>query len=410
MKLTSKKPSAIRCLRENANPDKHVSSRVSRGRNAPNFRPEGWPKRHAIELWQLAIVLILALSVHNAFAQTPWSMAYDVPNDNGYQNTSTLDWAALTHIAFVGGAPQADGSVTLSTNFTSVAPGVISAAHAHNVKVLFCLTNLEGFPVGGTNFTGAIANHETAFIANIMSVVNSYGFDGVDSDDEEAWNSTQMATFITDLRTALGTKLLTATTWDQGWTQWTSTLAAKLDRLEIMTYDMAWTGDPETWFNAALYNGNLALQSVNLAVTRFKALGIPAAHLSIGLPFYGRLWTSNSGPYQPYGTAPAATQTYLLYSTIHANYDLTKATLDPLARVPWLNVGNNSWLTYDNEQSITEKVNYVKAQSLGGWFIWDLTGDFIAGGSPTNPLLEAVKKASLGGPAPPTNIKVIHVN
>lgn len=367
------------------------------------------PKPLTFPVWQWLVILILAFSLQDASAQTTWSMAYDVPNDNGYQNTSTLDWAALTHIAFAGGAPQLDGSVTLSTNFSTIAPGVISAAHSHNTKVLFSLTNLEGFPVAGTDFTDAISNHESQFIANIMSVVNTYGFDGVDSDDEEAWNGTLMTTFFTDLRAALGSKLLTSTTWDQGWTQWTSTLAAKLDRLELMTYDLAWTGDPETWFNAALYNGNFPLQSVNLMVSRFEALGIPAGNLSIGLPFCGKLWTPNTGPYQPYAASPAATQTYLLYSNIHANYDLTKAALDPLARVPWLNVSSNSWLTYENEQSLTEKVNYVKTQNLGGWFIWNLTADFISGSSPTNPLLEAVKKASIS-PAPPTGVQVIKAN
>ncbi len=359
--------------------------------------------------WRWFSIVILILCARNASAQTTWSMAYDVPNDNGYQNVSTLDWAALTHIAFAGGSPQSDGSVTLSSNFATAAPALISAAHTHNVKVLLSLTNLEGYPVGGTDFTDAISSNESTFISNIMSTVNSYGFDGVDVDDEEAWNATLMTTFLADLRTGLGSKLLTATTWDQGWTQWTSTLAAKLDRLELMTYDMAWTGDPVTWFNAALYNGNYGLQSVNLVVTRFEALGIPAAIISIGLPFYGRLWTSNSAPYQPYVATPPATQTYMLYSNIHANYNLTNAKLDPLAQVPWLNISATSWLTYDNEQSLSAKVSYAKAQNLGGWFIWNLTGDYIPGGTPTNPLLEAVKNASLA-PLPPTGLQVIKVN
>src|SRR5258707_8326088 len=131
---TSKLPGVILCLHQkNSLIAVQISSPIASWKDSLNCRPKVWPKRPSIHLWQWAIIIILALSVQNASAQTPWSMAYDVPNGNGYQNTCTLDWGALTHIAFAGGAPQADGSVTLSANFASVAPGLISAPHSHNV-------------------------------------------------------------------------------------------------------------------------------------------------------------------------------------------------------------------------------------------------------------------------------------
>src|ERR1700691_2487570 len=97
---TSKIPGVILCLHQtNSQLAVRISSPIVSWKESLNFMPKVWPKRPSIHLWQWAIILILALSVHNASAQTTWGMAYDVPNDNGYQDTSTLDWAALTHIA-----------------------------------------------------------------------------------------------------------------------------------------------------------------------------------------------------------------------------------------------------------------------------------------------------------------------
>ncbi|RAP38971.1 hypothetical protein DID80_01160 [Candidatus Marinamargulisbacteria bacterium SCGC AAA071-K20] len=33
------------------------------------------------------------------------------------------------------------------------------------------------------------------------------------------------------------------------------------------------------------------------------------------------------------------------------------------------------WVSYDDTNSIREKVNYIQDQNLGGAMIWELTGD-----------------------------------
>ena len=48
----------------------------------------------------------------------------------------------------------------------------------------------------------------------------------------------------------------------------------------------------------------------------------------------------------------------------------------------------------DNAQSITDKINYVKTNNLGGWgSIWNIMNDYIPGRTPANPLLTAVRNA-----------------
>ncbi len=50
-------------------------------------------------------------------------------------------------------------------------------------------------------------------------------------------------------------------------------------------------------------------------------------------------------------------------------------------------------ISYDNEQSITEKVQYAKQASLGGWVIWNLNMGYFPAAAVKNPLLTAVKAA-----------------
>lgn len=355
-----------------------------------------------LPVWRWLIILMLAFGAQSASAQTTWSIGYDTPFGAGYQNLSTLDWTAITHISFVGGQPNADGTITLSSNFSSVAPGVISAAHANGVKVLYCLTGMTA----PTDFTDAITNHESTFISNIMSTVNTYGFDGVDVDDEETWNSTLMNTLLSNLRTQLGSNILTVTAQVNFSSDWNSTLASYADRVNILTYDMGGTYDPYTWFNSPLYGPTpVAVDSVQLIVSRFIASGVPSAKLGIGLAFYGKLQTPNTGPRQTYGASPTFTQ--VPYSDIVANYNTASATYDSVAHVPWLAV-SGGWLNYDNPASITEKVQYALAQGLGGWAIWYLGSDWIPTQTPRNPLLDAVKQALLR-PAPPPGLQVITV-
>lgn len=361
------------------------------------------PRPLMLPVWRWLIILILAFGAQSASAQTTWSMGCYSPFGGGYPTLSTIDWSALTHVIMAGGAPNADGTITLPSGFAAAATSLISTAHSNNIKVLYDLTSLGS----GTDFADAITDHESTFIRNIMTTVNTYGFDGVDVDNEEAWNGTLMTSLLSDLRTQLGSKILTSTALINYYSNWDSGHASYLDRLNIMTYDMAGTWDPYTWFNSALYGPTpLAAYSVQLAVSRFIASGIPTKKLGIGLAFYGYLETPNTGPRQTYTASHTFTQ--VLYRDIVANYNTSSATYDSVTHVPWLAV-SGGWLNYDNPQSITEKANFAIANGLGGWVIWHLGSDWIPTQTPQDPLLDAVKQV-LHRPAPPPDLQVIMVN
>src|SRR5438045_2163504 len=108
--------------------------------------------RSGIAALSIALLSLYAGSVH---ADT-WSMGFWTPW--APDPVSDIDWGGLTHIVQVGAKPQTNGSLTFETNFASDAAALISAAHAHNVKVLLNLENISG-----ANYSGAIANNLAGF-------------------------------------------------------------------------------------------------------------------------------------------------------------------------------------------------------------------------------------------------------
>lgn len=305
----------------------------------------------------------------------PWSMGFWTP----WGPTENLDWAALTHLIMVGVEPQSSGA--LKNTFPDP-QNVISQAHANGVRVLL---NVWGAP--GSDIYGAVNNNLAGLVKNIVDMVTSYGFDGVDIDWESGLDFGAMTTLLKALRAKLASgKILTAdavVTDSQFW----GTVAPYIDRVNVMTYDMTESGNPYSWFNSPLYgDAGDPVWSIDLARKRFTAAGVPSGKLNIGIPFYGFVSPGVSGPRQPLGNAAPY---QIRYSDLVSQYDLASAHWDSDSRTPWL-AFPGGWISYDDPRSIAEKVVYVKGKGLGGWIIWALDQDLVNG---KHVLMEAVKGA-----------------
>lgn len=346
-----------------------------------------------------SMAVLALLCAPTAFAQQ-WSMGYWTawaPDP-----IADLDWGGLTHISFVGVEPQTNGSLTYSdSNFAADATNMIAAAHANNAKVLLNIW------AGPGDFNGAITNNLSGFVGNIMNVVNTYGFDGVDIDWESNFNQTNCTTLLSALRAQLGTKLLTVDATVTDYTYWGSA-AGYLDRVSVMTYQLTGTWNPYSWFNSATYDdGNGCCWSWELARQRFEGAGVPAAKLMMGIPFFGNVSSGGgtTGPRQTYG-ATSPTFSNINYNSLSTSYNISGPTWDTVTLTPWIGI-SNGWITFDNAQSISNKVSYTKKNSLGGWILWALDQDYSANQTPKHPLLNAVKNAMGGGstsPATPPSI------
>jgi chitinase len=349
-----------------------------------------------------------------------WSVGYYYPNSTpGGQPTplSNIQWSALTHVAMIAASPNADGSLSHvgSWNNGQLAVNLIQAAHANGVQVLYGLSSIGG----PTHFNGACgAGNVAAFIANVMSDVNTYGFDGVDFDYEEAWNASNVTACLSGFRAALGSAILLATTNDSqvNWSGppvpvcgspsmgYTLTQLNYLDKISVLGYGVAagpGSGNPYTWFNNPLFSDpGQYLWSDDYLVQAIENCGAAASKILIGIAFYGDIEEANSGPRQAFRSG-AVQGNDTGYGTLAAFFNISAASYDSAAKTAWVPLSDVDcpfsitpcYLTFENPQSVTDKVNHVINNGLGGWVIWVLGWDNVGSGRPQYPLLDAIGKA-----------------
>jgi len=123
---------------------------------------------------------------------------------------------------------------------------------------------------------------------------------------------------------------------------------------------------------------------VDATMRAFLDAGVGGTKLLVGIPFYGRgyggVQSVNDGLFQPVTGSPSGWHDH------DGDWNVLSQTRlkDPhyvrhwesAARVPWLHDSTSgTWVSYDDPQSVGEKVRYVRERGLGGVVIWELGGD-----------------------------------
>lgn len=158
-----------------------------------------------------------------------------------------------------------------------------------------------------------------------------------------------------------------------------------LDWINLMTYDFhgAWGGEDVTNHHSALYVGTQGHPELNVdsAVRYYLEQGVPADKLVVGMPLYGRSFgnvkSSSTGLYSGFTGAGKGTTAEVGMRFFH---DIKQNLLptyqyhwDNQAKVPYLyNPSTQEFVTYDNEDSLRLKCQYIKEKNLGGAMVWEL--------------------------------------
>ncbi|MGZ7445237.1 glycosyl hydrolase family 18 protein [Paenibacillus sp. TH7-28] len=167
-----------------------------------------------------------------------------------------------------------------------------------------------------------------------------------------------------------------------------------VDWINIMTYDFNGGWQNITAHNAPLYLDPAAVTAgvpdsesfyVEAGVRGHLNAGVPAGKLVLGVPFYGRGWTgaaaAGNGQYQKNAGLSVGTweKGVFDYSDLEKNYigknGYTRYWNDT-AKVPYLfNPSNGTFISYDDQESIGYKSDFIKANHLGGAMFWEFSGD-----------------------------------
>lgn len=294
------------------------------------------------------------------------------------------------------------------------APGEKACAHHKLEEGLIGLVHAAGariFPsLGGwtlsDNFPGIAADpaKRKHFAEQCVDLIKEYGFDGIDLDWEYPAYAPHSGTpddtenfvlLLQDLRSALDaygveTNKYYEITAAVGCGP--STIAgydiprsaALLDQINLMTYDFFGGWSTVTGANAPLYYQGFPSGyeewSVDGCVKNWMEGGAVKEQLNIGLPFYGQSFLNANGPNQAHGGSDdihwAEDEGKPQYFNIEAQLDQMTVVRDSVSRTQqaWFPDGSG-YLSFDDQQAICNKVEYVLDEELNGFIIWELSGD-----------------------------------
>ena len=264
--------------------------------------------------------------------------------------------------------------------------------------------------VGGwsrsTYFSDAALTEESRkiFAESALDFIERYGLDGIDLDWEypgspgagnvfRAVDRENFTLMLEELRIQLDEQtaadgrednpyLLTiATGASQGFLQNTEMHKAHqyLDYVLLMTYDYHTGGSPVAGHHANLFRSqslHYTRGSADQSVQWFLDAGIPSEKLVLGVAFYGRYWTgvraTENGLYQ---FAPGSDRGAAGFDRLREEYINKNGYTrywDAEAKAPWLwNPDTATFWSYDDEESVQHKTDYIKARGLGGAMFWE---------------------------------------
>lgn len=269
---------------------------------------------------------------------------------------------------------------------------------------------------GADGFSQAARTEEgrALFAVSAVSLVETYGLDGIDIDWEYPGTSLAgIGSHVNDkenytlllkaLRESLnhmeGEKSLSvAVGGDVYFALQTDMKAASkyLDYVQLMTYDLQGGFQKVTGHHAALYT----LREIfwMSAWTRLSKpsmrLAVPMEKLILGVPFYSRQWNGVKGEGCRHGLGMEADSVGGYggdYAELKADWIGKNGFVrywDEVAKVPYLFDGK-TFVSYEDEESLRGKIEYLKEMGMGGIMFWEYKCD------PSGELLGYIPGAAL---------------
>ena len=325
------------------------------------------------------ILFFLILSINITFSQRvvgyypQW-----VINNLG---TNEIDLNVITHVIHSFAWPNEDGSIS---SYDGMFDSELSEAiHSQGAKFLLSIGgwgNHEGFEavIGDENL-------RELFIYNLSSILLTNNYDGVDLDWEfpdSEMDRTNLNLLVMEMDSIFNninpewiiTMAIPVTNW---WGQWHDFefLVNYIEFFNAMTYGTHGNWSTHSGHLAPLYSsppgdvdGSCHIGMDYLSNDR----GIPKSKINMGLPFWGIQWES-SNINESFTGNTVDIMYYDIPELIGNGYTYN---WDEYAFCPYLVKDDSSKvITYEDQESIGLKCQYVLEQEIGGVMIWALSYD-----------------------------------
>ncbi|HVG22867.1 MAG TPA: glycoside hydrolase family 18 protein [Thermoanaerobaculia bacterium] len=283
----------------------------------------------------------------------------------------------LTHVNYAFASIDDDGDVVLQTvDLQRLRQLRELRTRNANLKILL---SIGGARARHFRESAATAASRRRFAESAAALVRGNALDGVDVDWEYPERREERRNFpllLAELRRVLGPRRLLTIASSGGEsldTNMIGELHPYLDWINLMGYDMAGAWTPRTGHSSALYWNPAAGDdgpSVYAFVKQYLAAGVPPAKLVLGVPFDAHVFTGvrrqRHGFNQPYEEVGRSIPWY----QIGALKGFVRYW-DDVAAVPYLwNERTATFISYDDPQSLHEKVRFVRKERLGGMMYW----------------------------------------
>ncbi len=267
-----------------------------------------------------------------------------------------------------------------------------------------------GWEAEGFSDMAANAANRAVFVDSVVDYVKKHNLDGVDLDWEYpvngAWgviksrpeDKENFTALIKLLREKLGKDkeisfCANVSTWFFDAVE-LDKVVPLVDSVNLMTYDMRGNWEQAAFHSAGLFRNPAEPQnwglSVSETVDRFLA-HVPANKLVVGVPTYGKEFRNiEAGPngeslFQPFkkdaegefvkdkGTWVSSIP-YAKLNKYFVNKNGFTRHWDDAAKAPYLFDGQ-TFISYDDAESIKAKSEYIKAKDLAGIMYWEYVND-----------------------------------
>lgn len=284
----------------------------------------------------------------------------------------------------------------------------ISIAHLKNVDVLrdirrsnpklAIVLSVGGWSAGGFSEAASSEQGRRRMAESAVRLLQEYPLDGIDLDweypcygeagiESSPSDKQNFTLLLQTLRNALDIQgkqdgrhyLLTiAAGADQYYVDGTEMAEVQkyLDFIQLMTYDMRGGFQILTGHHSNLYtpSGDLFRISTDFSVQMFMRAGVPKEKIVIGAAFYSRIWREvpdrNHGLHQMAGSTGGYGPDFTTLEADYINKNGYIRYWDAEACAPYLFNGT-SFISYDDEESIRHKCEYVKKSGLAGIMFWE---------------------------------------
>ncbi len=298
---------------------------------------------------------------------------------------SFFDTVDIINCAFI--RANSDGTLSGTSVLSNINNYIMPKAHENGNWVIFSISPDSEWADVSSNTT-RINN----FADNIVAMINTYGFDGVDIDwetptSDQATHFTQMMSIIyakvkENNPNHLVTAAIAGGMWQPPRYDLTNSVQY-LDYINMMTYGMVSNNgyyqnalSRSTAFADATNSVGKTLTSCSIeeSIEIYHSYGVLNSKIIVGVAFYGiiqtRSYDSSTQTWSAWTKSSSISYTSIVNNYLNnSNYNYY---YDRNAKVPYIiSTDGTVFISYDNPRSILDKSEYIIEEGLAGMMYWE---------------------------------------